>query len=1049
MIAAFLFYLGTTSRIATDFTGPIALTGQVVAIENDGKRPIKGAKVTVLNNGNSDITNDDGMFRIPTGSLPLGSKVRLHCDYPGHALFLPLNGECAVLQNGHLQELCLAKRGARVFISPDGIVRILEIMMDSSSKQTVEKGRTRGTVSRRELARICNAIGISQEVVDRAIATWAEDINEEASSTKLRAIKAFVKGDFASSAKLLDGEASRLEVHLAQDLRLAADAREQCGDMCLNADQFDQAIAHYQRAQMHFRTADLAADVEAVKLKVAFAINIKSASLVGPDVLTLRKEVIRRLMELKSSSDQAVRFEAFHALAIALANEARNTSGPKGVSLLQESLSLLNEASKLSPADPDDTLLIQNMLGIVNFRLFERTGGVPAETYFRNAEAAFAAALNAVTTNVVEDDATVKANRAILYRRRAFRLKKPEAKMMLKMAESLLREALTTFAGDEYEDDRAQAHCELAQVLTELGWLETSENARSLLNDAEKHVRQALIIDKRERWPIDWSIDQSLLGEILRIRGERSFNSTGDHDLANSVRAHREALTVRTKAVFPTQWAEAKLGLANAYRAQACRSASKQLCELAIATAEESLQVLARDHTPWEWSEAQAILGRMRLYLSELTTDKSEQIRLLNVALQDATRALDGRSGYDDSEGKAESRYLLASIHIGLANATSGKTAREHLAKALQGCSEVSAVWNCDVAPDRVALINRMRGDLDAGLANLEDGEKARLLWVSAEKNYRKTLGCWTKETQPLEWADIHHWLAICLARLAQLSPVEGALSNWRAAEAASRKALEVRRREARPFEWAATARNLLPSLVAIAQLTDEPNRARALTEAKKVCLELRSFCQIGTKEHIDATDIVGKVEFLQGDWFAAGKHSLATLEANPDDREALTRITISYEQHLFRFGELMVVLRKWLARHPDDESVKRDLAELKVLLERFEDGERDLLQITAPLKRAGVPPDALGPQYVILLTCQRVLGRQGLATTIEELRELVRGQPTAFQFDWLWGGMRHFVQTSKDARVIGHRDWLLHLIDAVDGKKRDEMIIALRAIKV
>ena len=64
----------------------------------------------------------------------------------------------------------------------------------------------------------------------------------------------------------------------------------------------------------------------------------------------------------------------------------------------------------------------------------------------------------------------------------------------------------------------------------------------------------------------------------------------------------------------------------------------------------------------------------------------------------------------------------------------------------------------------------------------------------------------------------------------------------------------------------------------------------------------------------------------------------------------------------------------------------------------------------------------------------------------LDALQDFIASQPESFTGEWFFEGTKHFIgQKQTFAR---HRSWLLDLLAGVEGKKRDEMLVAIEAAR-
>ena len=124
------------------------------------------------------------------------------------------------------------------------------------------------------------------------------------------------------------------------------------------------------------------------------------------------------------------------------------------------------------------------------------------------------------------------------------------------------------------------------------------------LEEAIRHLEQALQVRTREAFPMEWAMTQSNLGNAYgnRIRGESAQN------LEEAIRHYEQALEVRKREAFPEDWAETQNNLAGVY-GNRIRGERAQNLEEAIRHYEQALQVWTREAFPMNWAMTQSNLG--------------------------------------------------------------------------------------------------------------------------------------------------------------------------------------------------------------------------------------------------------------------------------------------------------------------------------------------------------------------------------------------------------------------------------------------------------
>ena len=121
-------------------------------------------------------------------------------------------------------------------------------------------------------------------------------------------------------------------------------------------------------------------------------------------------------------------------------------------------------------------------------------------------------------------------------------------------AQAYHRKALALLPPSDKEH-RGQYLISLGKSLREAGIRAEGTDIQKFLRESVEAHREALTIRTKERLPQQWAMTQNNLGLVLHEQGTRTSGEAGTRLLAESVEAYRAALTVRTKAQVPQDWA--------------------------------------------------------------------------------------------------------------------------------------------------------------------------------------------------------------------------------------------------------------------------------------------------------------------------------------------------------------------------------------------------------------------------------------------------------------------------------------------------------------
>jgi tetratricopeptide (TPR) repeat protein len=132
------------------------------------------------------------------------------------------------------------------------------------------------------------------------------------------------------------------------------------------------------------------------------------------------------------------------------------------------------------------------------------------------------------------------------------------------------------------------------------------------LSEAVTAYRAALTVRTRAELPQQWATTQNNLGAALREQGIRTGGEAGAQLLAQAVEAYRAALAVRTRAELPQNWAMTQNNLGNALANQGIRTggeAGARLLAQAVEAYRAALAVYTRAELPQDWAMTQNNLG--------------------------------------------------------------------------------------------------------------------------------------------------------------------------------------------------------------------------------------------------------------------------------------------------------------------------------------------------------------------------------------------------------------------------------------------------------
>ena len=157
--------------------------------------------------------------------------------------------------------------------------------------------------------------------------------------------------------------------------------------------------------------------------------------------------------------------------------------------------------------------------------------------------------------------------------------------------------------------------------LQEAGIRTRGADIQKFLDEAVTAYREALTVRTKAELPQQWAMTQNNLGATLGNQGTRTGGAEGTRLLAEAVTAYREALTVYTKAELPQDWAMTQNNLGATLGNQGTRTGGaegKALIRKAIHAYELALEVRTREVLPVQWEETMHNLNITKKALEDM-----------------------------------------------------------------------------------------------------------------------------------------------------------------------------------------------------------------------------------------------------------------------------------------------------------------------------------------------------------------------------------------------------------------------------------------------
>jgi len=516
------------------------LRGELASLEDGPQNPraLSRVKVRILGSGASNLTNDDGEFRIPRPSTLLpGQEVELKHDKPGYQFCSPIDGEQILPADPNkVVILRILPAGSPLFWTHEFIEEYFKRFASDAARQPRGPQGGEDYLSA-QVARLARDYGFTPEEVRREIGKWLEVARKDAGWHK-QAIVALAEGKFRLAGENLRRSAEELDRQLAEQSLAAAKERELAGDSFFHQLDFAQAIQEYRIARKRLEAyreglgelgikayPEYAADVQVLYLKSANVKEELGKRAAGPDSLRYLQFSIRDyealIAETSKTATPRIWATAQNNMGNALQALGTRLGGVEGARRLAEAVAAFRRALEVHTRDdfPTDWAMTQNDLGNALFAQGERLGGIEGARRLGEAAEAYCRALE-------------------VYTRDAFPL--------------LWAATLNNLGGT------------LKGLGTRLGGV---EGARTLAESAEAY-RRALEVYIRDAYPRDWAATQNNLGTALFAQGERLGGAEGSRTLAEAVAAFRRALEVYTRDALPQDWAMTQNNLGAALKSR-------------------------------------------------------------------------------------------------------------------------------------------------------------------------------------------------------------------------------------------------------------------------------------------------------------------------------------------------------------------------------------------------------------------------------------------------------------------------------------------------
>jgi Tetratricopeptide repeat len=353
----------------------------------------------------------------------------------------------------------------------------------------------------------------------------------------------------------------------------------------------------------------------------------------------------------------------------------------------------------------------------------------------------------------------------------------------LRKAIAAYEAVLTVYTKTAQAAQWAGAQNNLGNAWRDMPMGDRGENLRKAIAACEA----ALTVYTRTAHPAQWAATQNNLGNAWRNMptGDRGEN------LDQAIAAYEAALTVYTRTAHPDQWAGTQTNLGNAWRSVPTGNRGENLRK-AIAACEAALTVYTRTAHSGRWAVTQNYLGNA--WRDMPTGDRAENLRKAIAAYEAALTVY----------SKAERPFGWAMTQNNLATAwremPTGDRA-ENLHRAIAACEAALTFYTRTAHPEQWAGTQNNLGNAWSDLPAGDRGENLH----HAIAAYEAALTVYTKATLPVDWALTQNNLGAAWSDLRTGDQEE----NLRKAIDAYQAALTVYTKAAYPAQWAMTQNNL------------------------------------------------------------------------------------------------------------------------------------------------------------------------------------------------------------------------------------------------
>ncbi len=337
-------------------------------------------------------------------------------------------------------------------------------------------------------------------------------------------------------------------------------------------------------------------------------------------------------------------------------------------------------------------------------------------------------------------------------------------------------------------------------------------------------------------------------------------------------------------------------------------------------------------------------------------------------------------------------------------------------------------------------------GQVYSELALLTSGKDSEQLFSNSTEAFRRALEVFTREAYPQQWAECQSNLGATL--ISQGLRTEGAAGDKLLVEGAEtlKKSLEVITRSHAPLQWAKIQNNLGTALAEQGMRAGGETGLRLLLDAiqaYRAALEVRTF-EAYPQEWASTQNNLASVYYFMKDWPKVAECYTNVLKVIPKNQLAYRTASELYQKVLFNFDLAFKLNQEWLKNNPNDLLEQVKLVEKYFTTGKFQEAQS---QIALFIDNQDYSPLVHSVMRIIEIADLIALKNPAaVPAKLDGLLELIKAQPDNFKIEFNPAGMQHYI--TQHPIFEPYRDWLIKFLTAVDGKKRDDMFIALEEVK-